>query len=202
MALLLPESLDAGKLKDVQVAMRKDLRTAAKTLRGKNLWFVAASDVVLADKTKVSLFVVSSKEAVTKAWELKLKGKKPPVLTTGTCTLESKDGKSVKVALERIKGDRKAAVRTARLAFKLDPAVKISDPQAEGDDNEDLGADSDDEIAALAEHLHVNKDQMTEIMSLARELKVTPKKILKMLDEDKKLEAAAAKLIDQLEQEA
>lgn len=130
--LLMPEMLDSGKSKDIQLAMGKDLRTTAKTLSGKNLWFVAASNVPLADKTKVSLFVVVKLEAEAKAWELKLKAKKPLALAAGTCKLQAKEGVGVQVALDKVKGDRTKALQAAQLAFKLDKKVNIADPQAKG----------------------------------------------------------------------
>ena len=127
MQLFMPEMVDSGKNKELQMAMRKDLRAGAKLLKGKTAWFITAADVPLQDKTKLSLFVMLRTEAESKAWFLKLKGMKPRVLLTGTCTPQTKDGQSVDVALDTVKGDRKAALKTASLAFKLDPKVKVTD---------------------------------------------------------------------------
>jgi len=127
MQLLMPEMVDSGKLKELQMAMRKDVRAAAKLLNGKNVWFVTAADVPLEDKTKLSLFVLLKTEAESKAWLLKLKGRKPRLLLTGTCTPQTKDGQTVALALNTVKGDRKAALKTATLAFKLDPKVTVTD---------------------------------------------------------------------------
>jgi hypothetical protein len=132
MPLLMPEMIDSGKLTDIEIAMRKDLRAAAKLLKGKNVFFVVAQNVPTVDKKKISLFIVSKLEAEAKAWQLKLKGKKPQVLVTGTCTLQTKDGATVAVALDKVRGDRKAALKTARLAFKTDVKVRVADPQDEG----------------------------------------------------------------------
>jgi len=136
MEMLMPEIVDSGKLKEVQLAMKKDLRVAAKKLKGKPVFFVVASDVPLADKQKLSLFVAVRLEAEAKAWHLKLKGKKPTGLVMGTCKLETKDGKNVAVALDKVKGDRKAALRIAQKALKLaaDPNVKFSDPELDDSD--------------------------------------------------------------------
>lgn len=137
MPLLMPEMIDSGKLKDIEIAMRKDLRAAAKLLKGKSVFFVVAQNIPTADNKRISLFVVSRLEAESKAWQLKLRGKKPQVLVSGTCTLQTKDGMSVAVALDKVKGDRKAALRTAKLAFKTDVKVRVADPQ-----NEDAPADA------------------------------------------------------------
>ena len=150
MSQLTPEMLDTGKMKDVQAAMGKDLRVAAKTLKGKNAWFVAAADVPLPDKTKIPLFVVLRLEAEAKAWELKLKAKKPPALAAGTCKLHTKDGIAVQVALETVKGDRAKALKAARLAFKMDKKVMVADPLAKGGDAEPGSADDSPDNAATA----------------------------------------------------
>jgi hypothetical protein len=133
MPLLLPEMIDSGKLKDLETAMRKDLRATAKVLKGKQVFFVAAQNVLLSDKTKICVFVVSKLEAESKAWQLKLKGKKPAVLVSGTCILQTKDGVSVEVAVDKVKGDRAAALKTAKLAFRTDVKVQVADRQ--GKDN-------------------------------------------------------------------
>ena len=131
MPQLMPEMIDSGKSKDIELAMRKDLRAAAKLLKGRSVFFVVARDIPTADKKKVSLFVVSKLEAEAKAWQLKLKGKKAQALLSGTCTLQTKDGVAVAVALDKVKGDRKTALKTARLAFKTDLKVQVADPQDE-----------------------------------------------------------------------
>ena len=152
MPLLMPEMIDSGKLKDVEAAMRKDLRAAAKLLKGKNVFFVVAQNVPLSDKTKISMFIVSKLEAESKAWQLKLKGKKPGVLVSGTCTLATKDGMSVEVALDKVKGDRKAALKTAKLAFKTDLKVQVADPQAKDAKNGSAGSSaSPADVAAKRE---------------------------------------------------
>lgn len=175
MAELMPEMINTGKLKEIQTVMRKDLRTAAKTLRGKHVFFVAAADVKLSDKTKINLFVVSKTEAEAKAWQLKLKGVKPSVLSTGTCTLATKDGKNVSVSLENIKGDRKAATKVAKLAFKIDTAVQVKDAQAEEEGQEEAHEQAiaaaaalgvrPAEIKDLAEELGMSEDEVEELMA-------------------------------------
>jgi hypothetical protein len=136
MPLLVPEMIDSGKQKDIELAMRKDLRAAAKLHKGKIVFFVVAQNVPTADKKKISMFIVSKLEAESKAWQLKLKGKKPQVLVSGTCTLQTKDGMSVAVALDKIRGDRKAALKTAMLAFRADTKVQVADALAKDDDSQ------------------------------------------------------------------
>jgi hypothetical protein len=131
-AALLPDMLDSAKSKDVQIAMLKDLRVAAKTLRGKPVFFVTAANVPLGDKTKVSLFLALKLEQEAKAWELKLKARKPQAMASGTCKLDTKDGVAVQVALQKVKGDRTAALKAANLAFKLEKKVNVADPLAKG----------------------------------------------------------------------
>jgi hypothetical protein len=140
MDVLLPEMIDEAKLVDIQKAMAKDLRSAARKLKGKPAWFAVAQDVPLPDKTKVSLFVAVAKEAEAKAWQLKLKGMKPKLLAIGTCTLESKDGKNVEVGMAKVPGNRSAILKAARLAFKLDRAAKVSDPEVDDRDESDATA--------------------------------------------------------------
>jgi hypothetical protein len=86
--------------------------------------------VPLPDQTKVTLFIVVKLEAEAKAWELKLKAKKPLALAAGTCKLQTKDGMAVQVALDKVKGDRTNALKAAQLAFKLDKKVLVADPLA------------------------------------------------------------------------
>jgi hypothetical protein len=209
MPLLMPEMLDEAKLKDVQLAMRKDLRIAAKLLRGKNAWFVAAADVPLPDKTKVSIFLALKNEAEAKAWQLKLKGKKPRVLSVGTCALQTKDGKNVDVALNQVKGDRKAALKTVAFAFKQDLAVKVSDAQAKEDD----AGSKQSEANAKAEAREAEKAARTSAAVLsnfgltpadaAKELGVSPEDVNEVLSQNAaRLKAAVDRELKRLRQEA
>jgi hypothetical protein len=200
MPLLLPEMVDAGTAKDVDTAMRKDLRAAAKTLHGKDLWFIAAADVVLKDKKKVSLFVVSPKEAVAKAWQLKLKGKKPRVLALGTCTLETQDGKYVQVALEKISGDRNATLKTVKLAFKLDTAVRVADALAKDEDeDEDSEAEVDQAtVKSAASALGIDAKTIASLIADADLNDEDMAEIQKLLANPKRLEAEALKMFDDL----
>jgi hypothetical protein len=144
MANLTPELLDKGKLKVIDAAMRKDLRAVTKLLGGSAGFFVAAANVPLADKSKTSIFVVTKLQKDAKAWQLKLKGLNPQVITSGTCTPAAK-GANVHVALDKVSGDRKATLRTAKLAFKTDLKVTVADPLAdEHEGSEDDSDDSDD----------------------------------------------------------
>lgn len=194
MALLEVEMLDAGKSKDIETAMRKDLRDTAKLLRGKDAFFVAAADVPLADKKKISVFVVLKLDAQAKAWQLKLKGKKPSVLVSGTCTLQTKDGISVAVALKKIKGDRKAALKTAKLAFKTDVKVQVADALAK-DEDEGSEASGDNaevihelesispRIGAMVDDADVDNAEALKVLKQFEALGLSPEQLETALEE-------------------
>ena len=213
MELLMPESVDELKLVDFQKAMKKDLRLAATKLKGQPAWFAVAQDVPLSDK-KVTLFVAVRREAEAKAWMLKLKSKKPKVLAIGTCTVDMKDGKSVRVGFDKVKGNRKAILKAARLAMKIvDPKAKFSDPEVEGTENESQEASaqpgsaneasakestapaSDKAVAALG----LSGDDEAK---LAQDLGMTPEELrVKLSENASKIEAGVDKLLADVERE-
>ena len=140
MELLMPETIDEGKAVDVQKAMPKDLRIAARKLKGKPVWFAVAKDVPFSDKKKISIFVAVKTEAEAKAWLMKLKRIKPKFFVIGTCKLQMKDGKNVEVEFDKVKGDRKKVLTVARLALLRDKAtMTFSDPQVEDSADEGEG---------------------------------------------------------------
>ena len=163
MELLMPESVDELKLVDFQKAMKKDLRLAATKLKGQPAWFAVAQDVPLSDK-KVTLFVAVRREAEAKAWMLKLKSKKPKVLAIGTCTVDMKDGKSVRVGFDKVKGNRKAILKAARLAMKIvDPKAKFSDPEVEGTESESQEKQSESAPKSDPKTAAAAKQELNEI---------------------------------------
>jgi hypothetical protein len=192
---LMPEMIDSGKSKDIEAAMRKDLRAAAKLLRGKDAFFVVAANVPTADKKKISMFVVSKLEAESKAWQLKLKGKKPQALVSGTCTLATKDGISVAVALDKVKGDRKAALKIAKLAFKTDVKVQVADPQDEGKESESSESSMDEakakkeldsispEIGSIVDEADVDNAEALKILKQFEEMGLSPDQLEAALKE-------------------
>lgn len=172
MAELMPEALSESKSKDVLLAMRKDLRTAARKYKGKTLFFVTAADVPLVDKKKMPLFIVVKLEMEAKAWQLALKAKKPTGLAIGTCTLQTKDGKSVQVALQKVKGERRSALKIAQRAFKLDPAITIADGVAEAEPvtgntkwAAGLGVSAGTAVQQLAEALGLSEAEVSRQLS-------------------------------------
>ncbi|GAB2487295.1 hypothetical protein [Jatrophihabitans fulvus] len=124
MEFLAPDMLEKPAL-EVQKAMSKDVRAAAKKLNTSPGFFVVADDVPLKDK-KSPFFVVVKTEAEAKDWVLKVKGKKPRVVLTGQCKLQMA-GADVSVSLTKVTGDRVTALKALKLAFRMDPTVKLPD---------------------------------------------------------------------------
>jgi hypothetical protein len=208
MELLMPEMIDDATLVPLQKLMYRDLRVAARKLNGKPAWFVVVGDLVLKDKNKVSLFVAVRKEAEAKAWLLKLKERKPPVLAIGTCELTSKDMKHVQVTIDQVKGSRTPTLRAAKIAFKLDPVVRFVDANADGPDpssaapakpaeREDVVIEPET-VQAAASSLGVRADDIDSLIAEAHLSDSDMAALQELLADPKKLEAQMLRMFDDL----
>jgi NACalpha-BTF3-like transcription factor len=142
MAFFKPQMLGTAVLRDLQIAMRKDLRAAVKRTGTRDVKFLLAKDVKLADGKKACVFVVAALPDEVKIWHEALKSRKPAAFAEGTCAFEQDEDRTTRILLKRISGaSRQVAIKTAGAALRGDPAFVVhdatdQDAQREAQENE------------------------------------------------------------------
>jgi NACalpha-BTF3-like transcription factor len=119
MAFFKPQMLGTAVLRDLQIAMRKDLRAAVKRTGTRDVKFLLAKDVKLADGKKACVFVVAALPDEVKIWHEALKSRKPAAFAEGTCAFEQDEDRTTRILLKRISGaSRQVAIKTAGAALR------------------------------------------------------------------------------------
>jgi hypothetical protein len=130
-SFLKPQLIGAAGLRDVQIAMRKDLQAAARRTNGKEVKFMAARDVKLPDGKKTSVLVVPQNATEAKVWKDTLKATKSPAFVEGTCVFE-KGEKATHIVIHRVMGSpRPTVVKFLAMALKNFPMLDVRDATVE-----------------------------------------------------------------------